>query len=360
MPGSNFGKIVRLTTFGESHGVGLGGILDGFPAGFEIDFDALKTFVAKRKPGQNKLVTQRKEEDDIEFLSGIFEGKTTGAPLAFLIRNEDAKSKDYSNNKEVYRPSHADFTYDKKYGIRDYRGGGRSSARETVARVVAGGLALQYLEQKGIHIQGFVDQVGAIRLPWKDQHAAHLVYTESEIENSLVRCPDQTVSTEMQTLIELTKKNGDSIGGCIACKVVNVPIGLGEPVFDKLPAVLGQAMLSINAVKGIEFGAGFAAAEMKGSDHNDVYDESGNRTSNFSAGTLGGISDGAPIYFRVAFKPVATIAAVQNTIDADGNPTTIQGKGRHDACVVPRAVPIVEAMTALVLLDFYLLQNAYQ
>ncbi len=360
MSGSSFGKIVRLTTFGESHGVGLGGIIDGFPAGMEIDFEKLNAFVAKRKPGQNKLVTQRKEADELEFLSGIFEGKTTGTPIAFLIRNEDAKSKDYAHNKDVYRPSHADYTYDKKYGMRDYRGGGRSSARETVARVVAGGLAIQFLEKKGIRFQAFVDQVGNIRLPWKQQHSPQLEYTEQEIENSLVRCPEKSVSDKMQSLIEETKKNGDSIGGCVACKIVNVPAGLGEPVFDKLTATLGQAMLSINAVKGIEFGEGFSSVEMNGSAHNDTYFSSGKPITNYAAGTLGGISNGQAIYFRVAFKPVATIAKEQNTIDSAGNATTIAGKGRHDACVVPRAVPIVEAMSALVILDFYLLQNAYQ
>jgi chorismate synthase len=360
MPGSSFGEIVRLSTFGESHGVGLGGIIDGFPAGFEIDFDALKSFVAKRKPGQNKLVTQRKEEDEIEFLSGIFEGKTTGTPIAFLIRNDDAKSKDYSHNKDVYRPSHADFTYDQKYGIRDYRGGGRSSARETVARVVAGGIAIQYLAAKNIHLQGFVDQVGEVRLPWKKQHSPELQYEPIEIEKSLVRCPDVSVSNEMQSLIEKTKKNGDSIGGCVACKIINVPAGIGEPVFDKLPAILGQAMLSINAVKAIEFGEGFNAATMTGSAHNDAHYVDGKPMTNFAAGTLGGISNGQAIYFRVAFKPVATIAKEQNTIDKNGNPAKIAGKGRHDACVVPRAVPIVEAMAALVILDFYLMQNAYK
>ena len=359
MPGSSFGKILRLSTFGESHGVAIGGILDGFPSGFEIDFEQLNLFLSKRKPGQSKLVTQRKEDDQVEFLSGIFEGKTTGTPIAFIIRNEDAKSKDYSHNKDVYRPSHADFTYDKKYGIRDYRGGGRSSARETVARVVAGGLAQQFLAAKGIQMQAFVDQVGSIRMPWKDQHESKLCYSETDIEASLVRCPDLDYSAKMQTLIEDTKKNGDSIGGCIACKIVHVPVGLGEPVFDKLPAELGKGMLSINAVKGIEFGEGFGAVEMNGSEHNDTFDSDGNPTSNNAAGTLGGISNGQPIYFRVAFKPVATIVKEQNTIDAEGNATTIAGKGRHDACVVPRAVPIVEAMSALVLLDFYLIQNAY-
>ncbi|MFA7274126.1 MAG: chorismate synthase [Crocinitomicaceae bacterium] len=359
MAGSSFGKILRLTTFGESHGVGIGGTIDGFPSNFSIDFEELNRFVAKRRPGQSHLTTQRKESDEIEFLSGIFEGKTTGTPIAFLIRNQDAKSKDYDNNTTVYRPSHADFAYDQKYGIRDHRGGGRSSARETVARVVAGGLAIQYLRKSGIELQAFVDQVGDVRLPWKNQHSAVFEYSENQIETSSVRCPEAIPAMHMQSLIEKTKASGDSIGGCVACKIINVPIGLGEPVFDKLQAVLGQALFSINAVKGVEFGAGFDSVGMNGSTHNDIFLPGGNTATNFSAGVLGGISNGMPIYFRVAFKPVATIAKIQDTIDENLNPATIQGKGRHDACVVPRAVPIVEAMTALVLLDFYLLQKAY-
>jgi|TARA_R110000737_G_scaffold345006_1_gene372856 chorismate synthase len=359
MSGSSFGTLLRLSTFGESHGVGIGGTIDGFPSNFEIDFEKLNRFVAKRKPGQSKITTQRKEDDEIEFLSGIFEGKTTGTPIAFLIRNNDAKSKDYDNNKDVYRPSHADFTYDQKYGIRDYRGGGRSSARETVARVVAGGLAIQYLNSKGIQLQGFVDQVGDIRLPWKNQHSSELEYTDNQIETSIVRCPDSMTAMHMQSLIEETKASGDSIGGCVACKIVNLPIGLGEPVFDKIHAVLGQALFSINAVKGVEFGAGFESVTKNGSEHNDLFLEGGKTSTNYSAGSQGGITNGMPIYFRVAFKPVATIAKIQNTIDADLKTREIQGKGRHDACVVPRAVPIVEAMTAMVILDFYLLQKAY-
>jgi chorismate synthase len=359
MSGSSFGRLLRLSTFGESHGEAIGGTVDGFPSNFKIDFEALRLFVAKRRPGQSKLTTQRKEDDEIEFLSGIFEGKTTGTPIAFLIRNKDAKSKDYDNNMTVYRPSHADFTYDKKYGIRDYRGGGRSSARETVARVVAGGLALQYLQSIGIEIQAFVDQVGDIRLPWENQHSLELVYSEKEIEASNVRCPDSTIALQMQSLIEKTKADGDSIGGCVACKIINLPVGLGEPVFDKIHAVLGQVLFSINAVKGVEFGAGFESVKMTGSNHNDLFIEGGKTETNFSAGTQGGITNGMPIYFRVAFKPVATIAKIQSTIDQDLKASSIQGKGRHDPCVVPRAVPIVEAMTALVLLDFYLLQKAY-
>jgi chorismate synthase len=359
MAGSSFGQILRLSTFGESHGVGIGGTIDGFPSNFEIDFDSLNRFVAKRRPGQSKITTQRKENDEIEFLSGIFEGKTTGTPIAFIIRNQDAKSKDYDNNKNVYRPSHADFTYDQKYGIRDYRGGGRSSARETVARVVAGGLALQYLKFKGIELQAFVDQVGDIRLPWEKQHSEELIYSAIDIENNPVRCPNKIIATKMQSKIEETKKNGDSIGGCVACKVVNVPIGIGEPVFDKLNAVLGHALFSINAVKGVEFGSGFESVTKNGSEHNDLFLEGGKTSTNFSAGIQGGISNGMPIYFRVAFKPVATIAKIQNTINADLKSSEIQGKGRHDACVVPRAVPIVEAMTALVLLDFLLLQKVH-
>lgn len=359
MSGSSFGRILRLNTFGESHGIGIGGTIDGFPSNFAIDFEELNRFVGKRRPGQSKITTQRTEYDEIEFLSGIFEGKTTGTPIAFLIRNKDTKSQDYSNNNSVYRPSHGDFTYDKKYGIRDYRGGGRSSARETVARVVAGGLACQYLKTKGIELQAFVDQVGEIRLPWKNQHSLVLEYSENDIENSLVRCPETAFASQFQNLIEITKSNGDSIGGCIACKIVNLPVGLGEPVFDKITAIMGQAMFSINAVKGVEYGSGFESVKLNGSAHNDPFLPGGKTATNFSAGTQGGITNGMPIYFRVAFKPVASIAKIQNTIDQNLESTTIKTEGRHDPCVVPRAVPIVEAMAALVLLDFFLAQKVH-
>jgi chorismate synthase len=360
MSGSSFGKILQLSTFGESHGFGVGGILDGFPPLFQLDIEEIQKFVAKRRPGQSTLVTQRKEEDKILFLSGLLNNQTTGTPIAFMVKNEDAKSKDYSHNQDVYRPSHADFTFDKKFGIRDHRGGGRSSARETVARVIAGGMAKQYLSSLGIEIQAFVDQVGDIHLKNNYRHQEGLPYLESEIESNLVRCPDAVIASKMEELIRKTKKNGDTIGGCISCRITGTPVGLGEPVFDKLSAILGQAMLSINAVKGVEFGEGFDCVKMKGSEHNDAFTEGGKTKTNYSAGMQGGISNGMPIDFRVAFKPVATIMHTQETIDSEGKAQTIGGKGRHDACVVPRAVPIVEAMAALVILDFYLLQKAYQ
>jgi chorismate synthase len=358
MAGSSFGNVLRLTTFGESHGPKVGGIIDGFPAGMSIDFDELQRYVAKRKPGQSKIVTQRKEEDKVDFLSGIFEGKTTGTPIAFSVDNKDSKSKDYDHNKEIYRPSHADFTYDQKYGYRDHRGGGRSSARETVARVIAGGLALQYLQQKGIQIQAYVDQVGGISM-LNDQHGIDFKYSEKEIEASVVRCPDAKKALEMEEFITQTKKSGDTVGGSIFCKIINVPVGLGEPVFDKLHAQLGKAMLSINAVKGFEFGSGFDGIKLHGSEHNDIFIEGGATKTNFSGGIQGGISNGMPIYFRTAFKPVATIMQKQETIESDLSPATISGKGRHDPCVVPRAVPIVESMAALVILDYLLMQKAY-
>jgi chorismate synthase len=352
MAGSSFGKHICLTTFGESHGAAIGGIIDGFPSNFEVNLDALQAFVNKRKPGQSKLVTQRQEDDQVQFLSGIFEGKTLGTPIAFMIPNKDAKSKDYSHLKDSYRPSHADFTFDKKFGHRDYRGGGRSSARETVSRVVAGGLAIQFLETKGIQIQAWVDQVGPIRYFAPSRHLSELFHTETEIESSPTRCPDKVKAAEMEELILSTKKAGDSIGGCISCRIVGLPVGLGEPVFDKLNAKLAQAMVSINAVKGIEFGEGFACVEMNGSAHNDEFLPDGTTKTNFSAGIQGGISNGLPVDFRVAFKPVATIMHDQKSINSKGEEVIIEGKGRHDACVVPRAVPIVEAMASLVVLDF--------
>ncbi|MBU2018032.1 MAG: chorismate synthase [Bacteroidetes bacterium] len=358
MSGSTFGRFLRLTTYGESHGEAIGGILDGFPSNFEINFEELQTFVDKRKPGQSKLVTQRKESDTIQVLSGVFEGKSLGTPIAFMVPNEDAKSKDYSNNKDVYRPSHADLNYQQKYGIRDHRGGGRSSARETVARVIAGGIAKQFLESEGIFIQAFVDQIGSIRLEKKDK--LDFLYNESSIEASLVRCPEPQTSSLMEELVLKTKKDGDSIGGAIFCRIKGVPFGLGEPVFDKLHAKLGQALFSINAVKGVEFGSGFSGIEMLGSQHNDLFVEGGKTESNNSGGIIGGISNSMPIDFRVAFKPVATIAKPQQTINSELKEDTIQGKGRHDACVVPRAVPIVEAMAALTILDFYLMYKIYK
>ncbi len=348
MSGNTFGKLFRLTSFGESHGEALGGIIDGCPAGIILDLDFIQKEMDKRKPGQSAIVTQRKESDKVIFYSGIFEGKTTGTPIGFAIHNKNQKSQDYSHIKDSYRPSHADYVFDKKYGHRDYRGGGRSSARETVSRVVGGAIAKQLLSN--ISINAFVSSVGDIFIdkPYQD-----LDFTK--IENNLVRCPDEVTAAKMEARIREIRKEGDTIGGTITCVVKNVPIGLGEPVFDKLHADLGKAMLSINAVKGFELGSGFCGAKMKGSEHNDLFNSDGSTKSNLSGGIQGGISNGMDIYFRVAFKPVATIMQNQQSISKDGNQVTIKGKGRHDACVVPRAVPIVEAMTALVLADNYLI-----
>jgi len=353
MAGNSYGTLFRLTTFGESHGEALGGIIDGCPPGISLDFEAIQQEMIRRKPGQSAIVTQRKEPDEVQFLSGIFEGKTTGTPIGFIIPNTNQKSDDYSHIKEAFRPSHADFTYEKKYGIRDYRGGGRSSARETASRVVAGAIAKQMLSD--IKINAFVSSVGDIFIdkPYQDLDF-------SKTESNPVRCPDEATAAKMEELIRSIRKEGDTIGGTITCVIQNVPIGLGEPVFDKLHAELGKAMLSINAVKGFEFGSGFCGARMKGSEHNDLFNEDGTTQSNLSGGIQGGISNGMDIYFRVAFKPVATIMQKQTTIDKDGNAVDLEGKGRHDPCVVPRAVPIVEAMAAIVLADFYLLQKTYK
>jgi chorismate synthase len=353
MSGNTFGKLFKLITFGESHGEALGGIIEGCPSGIELDFDAIKLEMARRKPGQSAIVTQRKEEDDVQFLSGIFEGKTTGTSIGFLIPNTNQKSDDYSDIKNTYRPSHADYVYEKKYGIRDYRGGGRSSARETASRVVAGAIAKQIITT--IKINAFVSSVGDIYLnkPYQDLDF-------SKIDSNPVRCPDPETATKMEELIRVVKKEGDTIGGTITCVLQNVPIGLGEPVFDKLHADLGKAMLSINAVKGFEYGSGFCGSQMKGSEHNDLYHSDGSTKTNLSGGIQGGISNGMDIYFRVAFKPVATLIKKQEVLDNQGNILELQGKGRHDPCVLPRAVPIVEAMAALVLADFYLLNKIYQ
>ena len=348
MSGSTLGTIFTLTTFGESHGESMGGVLEGFPAGITIDVDAVQEELNKRKPGQSKLVSARNEKDQVEFLSGIFEGTSTGTPIGFVIPNENQESKDYSHLKDTYRPSHADFTYEKKYGIRDYRGGGRASARETVCRVVAGALAKQALNKIGIVFSTYVTQIGEVKM---DSQA---FFDPEIIEKSLVRCPVEDFSNRMEELISEVKNEGDTLGGIIQCIVKNVPAGLGEPVFDKLQASLGKAMLSINAVKGFEVGSGFESASMKGSDHNDVFDSKETTSTNFSGGIQGGISNGMPIVFRVAFKPVATIMKEQGSIDKMGNKVRIEGKGRHDACVVPRAVPIVESMAAITLLDYYL------
>ena len=350
MAGNSFGNVFKLTTFGESHGEAIGGIIDGCPAGLEIDMQAIRSEMQRRKPGQSAIVTQRKEEDEVQFLSGIFEGKTTGTPIGFVIQNTNQKSRDYSHIKDTYRPSHADYTYDKKYGIRDYRGGGRSSARETACRVVAGALAKQLLG--GISITAYVSAVGEMEI---DTPYTELDFTE--IEKNPVRTADAERAIEMEAYIKEIRKQGDTVGGQITCVIQNVPVGLGEPVFDKLHAQLGKAMLSINAVKGFEYGSGFSGTRLKGSLHNDIFNEDGSTQTNHSGGIQGGISNGADIYFNVAFKPVATIMQSQTTIDSEGNSVEMQGKGRHDPCVVPRAVPIVEAMAALVLADFWLLNR---
>lgn len=348
MAGSSFGTIFKLSTFGESHGIAIGGVIDGVPANFELDFEAIQSELNKRKPGQSAIVTQRKESDTVQFLSGIFEGKTTGAPIGFIIPNENQKSNDYAHLKEAFRPSHADFTYQEKFGIRDYKGGGRSSARETASRVVAGAIAKQMLQSVGVRFSTYVDQIGHIQLNSADFYQTEL------IESNIIRCPDTQVAAEMEELIRTVRKDGDTIGGAIRCVIENVPAGLGEPVFDKLHAELGKAMLSINAVKGFEIGCGFGALMMRGSEHNDLFNTDGTTKTNHSGGIQGGISNGMPISFRVAFKPVATLMQSQESITINREAFELEGKGRHDACVVPRAVPIVEAMAAITILDFYL------
>ncbi|HEX8517124.1 MAG TPA: chorismate synthase [Bacteroidia bacterium] len=355
MAGNTFGKLFTLTSFGESHGEAVGGIIDGCPAGLMIDLDFIQGELDRRRPGQSAITTQRKESDKVEFLSGIFGNKTTGTPIGFVIKNEDHTPKDYDHNSDVYRPSHADYAYDKKYGIRDHRGGGRSSARETVSRVVAGAVAKLLLNTHGITINAYTSQVGDIKL-LKDHHDLDLNQTES----NLVRCPDALIADAMISKIEQIRKEGDTIGGVITCIIKGTPAGLGEPVFDKLHADLGKAMLSINAVKGFEYGSGFEGVKMKGSEHNDIpVPGEGNGVefkTNHSGGILGGISNGDDIVFRVAFKSVATIMHNQDTVSAKGEASEIKGKGRHDPCVLPRAVPIVEAMAAIVMVD-HLLRN---
>ena len=356
MAGNTFGKLFTLTTFGESHGAALGGIIDGCPSGLQIDLNFVQSELDRRRPGQSHITTQRKEGDKVEFLSGIFEGKTTGTPIGFIIRNENQKSNDYDHNIDAYRPSHADYTYDAKYGMRDHRGGGRSSARETVSRVVAGAVAKLFLKQHGISINAYTSQVGDIKL-LKNHHDLDLSKTDSNI----VRCPDQLIAETMIQKIEQVRKAGDTIGGVISCVIKGTPVGLGEPAFDKLHADLGKAMLSINAVKGFEYGSGFEGTKMLGSEHNDTFvvnDEKVKTKTNHSGGIQGGISNGEDIYFRVAFKPIATIMQKQNTINSKGEATEMIGKGRHDPCVLPRAVPIVEAMAAIVLVD-HILRNNY-
>ena len=351
MAGNTFGRLFRLTTFGESHGEAIGGVIDGCPPNVALDFEAIQRELDRRKPGQSAIVTQRKESDRVRFLSGLFEGRTTGTPIGFVIENEAQRSGDYDHIKEVYRPSHADYTYAQKYGIRDHRGGGRSSARETAARVVAGAIAKQLL--KGVRITAYTSAVGEIALatPYEQLDL-------SLVEANPVRCPDVEIAAQMEAYIKEVRKAGDTVGGVVSCVVQGVPIGLGEPVFDKLHAELGRAMLSINAVKGFEYGSGFAGARMRGSAHNDLFNADGTTRTNYSGGVLGGISNGMDIYFNVAFKPVATLMQPQEALSTDGRLVAMQGKGRHDPCVVPRAVSIVEAMTALVLVDFYLRNKA--
>ena len=350
MAGNIFGNLFKLTTFGESHGEAIGGVIDGCPSGIKINLEFVQDELNRRRPGQSKIVTQRNELDQVEFYSGIFEGVTTGTPIGFIIKNTNHKSKDYSHIKSTYRPSHADYVYDKKYGHRDYRGGGRSSARETASRVVAGGIAKQIIEK--IKITAYVSSVGPISIEKKYQKLDF-----KTIEENPVRCADPDKSIQMEEYIKEIRKNGDTVGGVISCVIQGVPIGLGEPVFDKLHAELGKAMLSINAVKGFEYGSGFKGTTLKGSEHNDKFNSDGSTETNNSGGIQGGISNGMDIFFNVAFKPVATIMKTQETINQKGDNVTMRGKGRHDPCVVPRAVPIVEAMAAIVLADFTLLNR---
>lgn len=353
--GNTFGKLFRITTFGESHGKAIGVIVDGCPAGLAIDTSFIQNELAKRKPGQSKITTQRREADVVEIQSGVFEGYTTGTPISMVIYNQDQKSKDYSHIADKFRPSHADFTYAEKYGVRDYRGGGRSSARETAARVAAGALAKLMLQQLGVDVTAYVSEVGDIKAPH------YLQLDLSKVEDNIVRCPDTKTADQMIELIDSVRKDRDTIGGIVTGVIKNSPAGLGEPVFNKLHAELGKAMLSINAVKGFEYGSGFEGTKMRGSAHNDeFYEEDGlvKTKTNHSGGIQGGISNGADIYFNVAFKPVATIMQDQDSINEKGETVTVSGKGRHDPCVVPRAVPIVEAMAALVMADYYLLNKS--
>jgi chorismate synthase len=351
--GNTFGKLFKLTSFGESHGSMIGGIIEGCPAGLEIDKDIIQKDLDRRKPGQSKVTSSRKEDDKVQLLSGIFEGKSTGTPIGFLIPNINSKSKDYSNIKDVFRPSHADYTYEEKYGLRDYRGGGRSSARETACRVVAGSIAKQLLNNYGVKISAYVSSIGNI---FADEKKVDL---NKDYDSNIVRCPDPSASNKMINLITDLKSKGNTVGGQIKCFISGVEAGLGEPVFDKLHADLGKAMLSINAVKGFEYGSGFNGSKMTGAEHNDEFIvENGNVSTktNNSGGIQGGISNGEEIYFKVAFKPVATIMSKQNSIDKEKNNVELSVKGRHDPCVVPRAVPIVESMAAIVLAD-HLLRN---
>lgn len=344
------GNFLTLSTFGESHGIAYGGIITNFPAGLKVGLDKIQNELDRRKPGQSAIVTQRKESDTVRFLSGIFDGKTTGTPIGYIIENENQKSKDYDHIAKAYRPSHADFTYDQKFGIRDYRGGGKSSARETVNWVVAGALAKQLLPE--IEINAYVSSVGDIfcEKPYQELDF-------SKTESNEVRCPDQQTAEKMISKIKEIKKDGNTIGGTVTCVIKNVPAGIGEPVFGKLQAELAKAMMNINAAKGFEYGSGFCGARMTGKEHNDLFNEDFSTKTNLSGGIQGGISNGMDIYFRVAFKPVATVLRPQASIDSEGNPVTVEGKGRHDPCVVPRAVPIVENLVAFVLADLYLINK---
>jgi len=353
---NTFGTIFRLTTFGESHGEAIGGVVDGMPPGIDIDVAFIQSELNRRRPGQSRITTSRQEPDQVELLSGVFEGKSTGCPIGFIVRNQNQHSQDYENMRCLFRPSHADFTYQQKYGIRDHRGGGRSSARITISRCVGGALAKLVLRQKGISIQAYTSQVGSIELD-RDYHRYDLSLTET----NAVRCPDLEKATEMEELIARLKAEGDTIGGVITCVIKGCPAGLGEPEFGKLHAALGAAMLSINAVKGFEYGEGFSGVTARGSEQNDTFVSTGDgitTASNHSGGIQGGISNGQDIYFRVAFKPVATILQEQQTTDLEGNPTTFTARGRHDPCVLPRAVPVVEAMAAMTILDHFLLRNS--
>lgn len=347
---NQLGNLLTLNTFGESHGLAYGGIITNFPAGLEVDLEAVQHELDRRKPGQSAIVTQRKESDTVKFLSGIFDGKTTGTPIGFIIENENQKSKDYDHLAQAYRPSHADYTYDQKFGFRDHRGGGKSSARETINWVAAGALAKQLLTD--VQINAYVSSVGDIfcEKPYQDLDF-------SKIDDNIVRCPDEETAERMITRIKEIKKQGNTIGGTITCVIKNVPTGWGEPIFGKLQAELGKAMLNINACKGFEYGSGFCGAKMLGSEHNDLFNEDGTTKTNLSGGIQGGISNGMDIYFRAAFKPIATILRPQESIDKDGNSVTVEGKGRHDPCVLPRAVPVVEALAAFVLADMMLINK---
>ncbi len=357
MPGNSFGEIFRITTFGESHGAAIGVVIDGCPAGLKIEKKYLQQELDRRKPGQSKITTQRKESDEVEILSGIFEDTTLGTPISLLIKNADQRSSDYEHLKNVYRPSHADFTYQEKYGTRDYRGGGRASARETAARVAAGAIAKKLLEKIArVKVQAFVSSVAHLTLE-KDYTAFKL----SDAEKNIIRCPDPLLAEKMIKFIDRIRKEGDTVGGTVSCVIQNCPAGLGEPVFDKLHADLAKAMLSINATKGFEYGSGFSGVKLRGSQHNDLFEKKGRKIitkSNHSGGIQGGISNGMDIYFKVAFKPVATIMQQQDSVTSEGKKTALKGKGRHDPCVLPRAVPIVEAMAALILADHLLRNNS--